>query len=226
MKVAVSWSGGKDSCFSLFQALKMGYNPVYIFNIAVRRGEIPRVHGLDPSIINAQAEALNIPLIQREATWDTYEHVFRGIVRKLKSKGIEGIVFGDIHIEEHRKWNERVCKELQVEPILPLWKKDIREIAKEFINAGFNAIVVCIREDKLSREILGRRFNLELLETLRKFNVDLMGEYGEYHTLVLDGPIFKMRIVILETNIIKIAPHYLVLNPTRWCLVEKNRQNP
>lgn len=93
---------------SLFRALKKGYNPVYIFNKAIRRGEAPKVHGLDPSIINAQAEALNIPLIQREATWDTYEHVFK----ELKESTLSKKVNFKLKIKKFHKYNSKSKKML------------------------------------------------------------------------------------------------------------------
>ncbi|RLG06661.1 MAG: hypothetical protein DRN65_04855, partial [Thaumarchaeota archaeon] len=111
MRVIVSWSGGKDSCLSLYRALKNGLEPVCLLNIATQAGEGFRVHGLDPRIIVDQARALDLPIVQRTASWETYERVFKEAVKEIKRRlGVEGVVFGDIFLEEHRRWTIETCE--------------------------------------------------------------------------------------------------------------------
>ena len=221
MRVAVSWSGGKDSCLSLYRALNIGLEPVCLLNIATEAGDGFRVHGLDPRIIADQARALKLPMVQRKASWEDYERVFKESVEEVKEGlGIEGMVFGDIFLEEHREWTLRVCGELGIEAISPLFGEDEKELITEFLDAGFKAVIVCVKVDGLSK-LLGRVLDLGVVKDLEEAGVDLCGEYGEYHTLVLDGPIFAKRIEILESRVERIPQGYKVLNVLRWRLAEK-----
>ncbi len=221
MRVAVSWSGGKDSCLSLYRALNIGLEPVCLLNIATEAGDGFRVHGLDPRIIADQARALKLPMVQRKASWEDYERVFKESVEEVKEGlGIEGMVFGDIFLEEHREWTLRVCGELGIEAISPLFGEDEKELITEFLDAGFKAVIVCVKVDGLSK-LLGRVLDLEVVKDLEEAGVDLCGEYGEYHTLVLDGPIFEKRVEIVESRVEQIPKGYEVLNVLRWRLAEK-----
>ncbi len=161
-------------------------------------------HGLNPGLIAAQAGAIGIPIVQVKTSWDSYEANFKKTVRELKPSGIEGMVFGDIDLQEHRDWVERVCKELGIQPILPLWGLDRQRILNDFINEGFEAIVVTIKADILGDEWLGRKVNKQFLEDLStikgEIGLDLCGENGEYHTFVTNGPLFKKRIEILSSQ--------------------------
>jgi len=161
-------------------------------------------HGLDPKLMVAQSQAIGIPIIQREVTWGTYEEGFKATVMKLKQIGIEGAVFGDIDIREHKDWVNRVCSEVDIISMEPLWGIDPEQILTDFINEGFKAIVVNVKADLFGEEWLGRKVDRSFLEDLRKLhnkhNVHICGELGEYHTLVTDGPIFKGRIKILDSK--------------------------
>jgi len=199
MKVISSWSGGKDSCLACHKAMEDGMEVSYLLNMAVDG----RSHGLDRRLIEAQSQAIGIPLVQRVVSWNTYEEEFKKALRELKEKGVEGGVFGDIDLQEHRDWVENTCAGVGVKAFLPLWKRDRRELLNEFISAGFKAVVVCVRSDVLEERWIGRTVDKEFVEELSKVNVDLCGEAGEYHTFVIDGPIFKKKIEILETRRVK-----------------------
>ena len=222
MRVIVSWSGGKDSCLSLYRALKNGLEPVCLLNIATQAGEGFRVHGLDPRIIVDQARALDLPVVQRTASWETYERVFKEAVEEIKRRlEVEGVVFGDIFLEEHRRWTIETCEELGVKALSPLYGEDEERLMEEFLDAGFKAMIVCVKLDKLSVDLLGRIFDREVVKLLESAGIDPCGEYGEYHTLVLDGPIFKRRIEVLEGRVEHIPRGYAVFNIRRWRLAEK-----
>ncbi len=212
MKVISSWSGGKDSCLACYNAMQDGLDVSYLMNMAVNG----RSHGLDMKLVSAQSQSIGIPLMQRVVTWNTYEEEFKnsvdelirdlrsrsseGNALRLKKKGVDGMVFGDIDLQEHRDWVENICAELGVKAFLPLWKRDRIEILNEFISAGFEAVVVCVRSDVLDREWLGRVVNEEFVKDLSHTGIDLCGEFGEYHTFVVDGPIFKKKIKILKSS--------------------------
>lgn len=204
LKVTVSWSGGKDSCFALYRAVLSGLQTCFLLNFINRDVQRSMSHGVDPKLIAAQAEALEIPIVQRETTWDTYEQEFKRAVAELKQKGVKAVVFGDIDLEEHKDWTTRVCEELGVRPILPLWGEAPQKLLNEFIEAGFEAIVVCAKAEFFGEEWLGQKVGAEFMKELHRLNkesnVHPCGEQGEYHTFVTDGPIFKQRIKIIDSE--------------------------
>ena len=123
-KVFVSWSGGKDSSLAFHKAKLAGLTPSYLLNMITQDGSRSRTHGLAREVLSLQAEAIGIPLIQRKTSWESYEDNFKKTVLQLKERGIEGGVFGDIDLDEHRAWVERTCKEIGLRPYLPLWGKE------------------------------------------------------------------------------------------------------
>ena len=204
MKVAVSWSAGKDSCLSLYRARSSGLEVRFLLNMVNRDARRSMSHGLDPQLIAAQAEAMEIPIIQPETTWESYEQDFKAGLAELKGSGIQGVVFGDMDVEGHKQWVERVCGELEVVAILPLWQDEPRRLLDEFVQAGFEAIVVSARADCFGDEWLGRPLTAELVEELSRLGTQTgihpCGEQGEYHTFVTDGPIFKERIRVVDST--------------------------
>ena len=203
-KVFVSWSGGKESSLACYRARKAGLEVYYLANMVTEDGTRSRTHGLSARILKVQARAMGMPLVQRPATWQSYEAEFKKMVGELKQKGIEGGVFGDIDLEEHREWVERVCREAGITAHEPLWGESQDEILKDFINSGFRAVIVAIRADILGEEWLGRsidmNFYTEIKELGKAQNITPCGEVGEYHTLVVDGPLFQKRLEITEAR--------------------------
>ncbi|NPV58587.1 MAG: diphthine--ammonia ligase [Actinobacteria bacterium] len=186
-----SWSGGKDSCHALYRSLREGYGVSALFTMLHESGGFCRSHGTSRSLLERQAEALGIPVRFGSATWEGYEVAFKLEVSSLVAGGIEAGVFGDIDLQEHRDWVERVCGELSITPLLPLWGGDHAGLAREFVELGFSAAVISVRKDTLTAEWLGRDFDLSCIEELEEAGVDPAGEGGEFHTFVYDGPLFR-----------------------------------
>ncbi len=186
----VSWSGGKDSMLALYRAVQKIEVP-YLLNMLSEDGSASRSHGLTARLLKVQATAMGKEIIQKPSTWKGYEEAFKGAVSELKEKGITAGVFGDIELQEHRDWIERVCSDLRIEPIFPLWGVEREELMNEFISAGFEAIVVSTTAEMLGEDWLGREINWEFVKDLKALgNVDLCGELGEYHSFVYNGPFF------------------------------------
>ncbi len=137
MSYIASWSGGKDGCFACYKAILNGYDISYLVNFISKEYRRVRFHGTEAKLIQLQAEAINIPLLQRETTSNGYEQEFKEAVKSLIPKGVEGMIFGDVYLQEHRDWVDRVCKELGIEAIQPLWGRNPEKILLEFIDAGF-----------------------------------------------------------------------------------------
>ena len=186
-----SWSGGKDSCLALYKAIQQGGRPRRLLTMFGGDGARSKSHGLPPAVIAAQAEALSIPSLVGSASWGDYEKVFLAHLGDLKKQGLNDGVFGDIDLVPHRQWVEGVCAKHDIVPHLPLWQKGRRELLGDFIEAGFVAVIVVVKDDRLNESFLGRQLDWQTVSDLEKAGVDACGEEGEYHTVVTGGPIFS-----------------------------------
>ena len=187
----VSWSGGKDSCLALFRAMSQGYKPKMLFTMFSIENDVSSAHRLNEDIIKAQVNALDLESTIGRAKFEDYEAVFVKNLEAFKSQDIQYGIFGDIDLDEHRKWEETVCEKAQMTAVLPLWQEDREKLVKEFIDLGFKARIVVVNKTMMSPEFLGRDLSHELLEEIEKTGADVCGENGEYHTVVYDGPLFK-----------------------------------
>jgi uncharacterized protein (TIGR00290 family) len=196
MKAISLWSGGKDSCFACYKAKLRGYQIISIINFTNPDGINSVSHGLSADIIQRQAGLIDIPLLQKAMPQKGYRDAFKVLFEELKAKeGIRGVVFGDIYLQEHRDWIDKVCDELRVEAILPIWTKDTERLVKEIIDSGFKSIIVSASKDILGKQWLGREINDGFIKDLKAIgNIDLCGEKGEFHTFVYDGPLFKENV--------------------------------
>lgn len=202
MKVVSSWSGGKDSCLACYKTIKQGYQVKYLLNFISKDSKRCCFHGIESKLIKLQSELIGIPLVQKEVTADMqeYEKEFKEAVGAFKKEGINKMVFGDIYLLDHFNWVERVCRDIEITPIEPLWNNSPSELIREFVDSGFKAIVVSCQADKFDRDFVGREVDKNLLADLKLRNICPCGENGEFHTLVVDGPIFKKRIQILKSE--------------------------
>lgn len=203
MKIISSWSGGKDSCLACYKAVKQGHRVSRLLNFISKGTKRGCFHGIDSKLMRAQADAIGIPIFQKEVSPDMkkYEEEFKSAVSELKEKEkIEGMVFGDIYLLEHQNWVERVCGEIGIIPIEPLWNLKPKNIATDFINLGFKAVVVSAKAELFDENFVGSEFDKETLKFLIDKNICLCGENGEFHTFVYDGPIFRKKIKITKTE--------------------------
>jgi uncharacterized protein (TIGR00290 family) len=195
LKAFASWSGGKESALALYRAKIKGIKILYLLNMLSEDGRFSRSHRPLYNILKIQAEGIGIPLIQCKTSWEDYEEKFKKKISELKREGIEAGIFGDIDLQPHRDWVEKVCGNVGIKPVLPLWKEKRERLLKDFIQAGFKAIVVTTRADILDSSWLGRQTDEKFIEDLKGLDsIDLCGERGEYHTFVFKGPIFKKEI--------------------------------
>lgn len=188
-----SWSGGKDSCLAFHRAAEIG-KPAALLMMFSEDGARSRSHGLRPELLRAQAAALGLPLHAGEAEWETYERVFRAHLAKAKGEGIATAVFGDIDLEPHRAWEEKVCGAEGLACCLPLWKEARRALLDEFLALGYRALLVAVKADRLDPALLGRGLDAAVIAEIEANGCDACGEEGEYHTAVVDGPRFRAPI--------------------------------
>jgi uncharacterized protein (TIGR00290 family) len=213
MYTLCSWSGGKDSCFALMEALKQGYQPKVLLNVLNEEGKISRSHGIPREILEAQSATACIPLHLITSSWQDYEQKFISALQLLtKEHQLQAAVFGDIDLQAHRDWEEKVCNKAEINAVLPLWKKDRGLLVNSMLEVGIETIIVSCNE-VMGERFLGKTLSPALLDELETLGIDPCGENGEYHTLVQNCPLFTRR---LDVKIIEkyLHDHYWFCNLT------------
>jgi len=194
--IACSWSGGKDSCYAFIKTISHGAVPRALLNMMNENGKISRSHGLPESLLLQHAEALGLPLTAIPTSWNDYQANFIAALKNLKAEhSIDSMVFGDIDLQEHRDWEEMVCAKAGLNAILPIWKQDRKTLVLEMLDQPIEAMIVSCN-DTMGPGFLGRVIDRPLIAELEAIGVDPCGENGEYHTLVLNCPLFSRRVEI------------------------------
>lgn len=195
-----SWSGGKDSCFALMQAMLQGYSPKVLLNVLNEEGKISRSHGIPAEILQAQANATGLPIHLISSSWNDYELHFTKALSTLKEQyQLSHAVFGDIDLQPHRDWEEKVCSNVGLTAVLPLWKQERKTLVLQMLEAGIETMIVSCNE-VMGERFIGEIITPSLIDELEAMGIDACGENGEYHTLVLDCPLFKERINVSVKN--------------------------
>ena len=196
MKLFVSWSGGKDCMLALYRILQNKRHDVtHLLTMCDIVDEHSHSHGIKKSLIEQQAQSLGIEIMQPKSDFRSYETNFKTAIYLLKKKGITGGIFGDIYLQPHRDWIERVCFEMDIVPLFPLWKNNTTEIIHEVIGSGFKTIVVSVNAQCLPESWLGRDIDNQFVADIIKLKaIDPCAENGEYHSFVYDGPLFSKPI--------------------------------
>jgi diphthine-ammonia ligase len=191
-----SWSGGKDSCFALMQAINQGYVPKVLLNVLNEEGKISRSHGISYSILQEQANRAGLLLHCISSSWAEYEMHFTNALKELKEGfQLSHAVFGDIDLQAHSDWEEKVCANAGLTAVLPLWKQDRRKLVMQMLDSGIETMIVSCNE-VMGERFIGKLITPPLIDELELLGVDACGENGEYHTLVLDCPLFTSRISV------------------------------
>ncbi|MDM5248421.1 MULTISPECIES: diphthine--ammonia ligase [unclassified Lysinibacillus] len=202
-KFIASFSGGKDSVLALYKAAKDG-EAIGLIVMLEEEGQRSRSHGMPPELIRAQAKSIGLPVYTAASSWTDYEKEFMRLLEKAKNQGAEVLVTGDLDMPEHGCWHDKVTKNAGLKLGMPLWEMDHCEAVDEFINLGFVTIIVTVNLSLGMREDdLGRTLTHEYVKELEDRGIDPCGEGGEFHTTVLDGPIFKHPISVRKKEIIR-----------------------
>lgn len=205
-KILLSWSGGKDSALAL-QHLQNNGNIEIIALLTTVTEDYDRIslHGVRSELLVQQAKCLGYPLekvtISKTTSNEEYDSKMQEILEKYLALGVSTVVFGDIFLEDVRKYREENLSKIGMKGIFPLWGRDTTELANMFINSGFKAIVTCVDSNILPKEFVGRVIDKQFLSDLPS-NVDPSGENGEFHSFVYDGPIFKNKIFYRIGNVV------------------------
>ncbi|MER2088263.1 MAG: diphthine--ammonia ligase [Sporosarcina sp.] len=192
-----SWSGGKDSAMAYYRAIKAGGISERLWTMFEEDEERSKSHALPFEVIEAQAERLGVPLMIRGANWKGYEKQFLDAMAECVEVGINHGVFGDIDLEDHLEWVRNACAKVGMEAVHPLWMEPRRKILEELIEARFEAYIVVVNTKMMPARYIGSKYTLELMDELEAQGIDSCGESGEFHTVVIDGPIFKERVPVV-----------------------------
>jgi uncharacterized protein (TIGR00290 family) len=207
--IALSWSGGKDSALAL-HALRAGseHDVVALLTSVTREYDRVSIHGVRRALLQAQAEALGLPLIEvalePKSSDAAYQRAFLEALAKLAERhpSVRGIAFGDLYLRDVRDYRDRLLAETVFRGLYPLWGQPTRALAESFVAAGFRATLVCVDETQLDASFAGRAYDRALLDELPA-SADPCGENGEFHTFVHDGPIFARPIPIEQGEIVR-----------------------
>ncbi|CAN5785996.1 ATPase [soil metagenome] len=194
----LAWSSGKDCAFALHHLRITGDAEVValLTTVDVNADQVP-VHATPRAVLRSQAASIGLPLLEVPIPWPApnaaYEAAMAGAMPRVRAMGAERIAFGDLFLEDVRAYREAQFQSLGMEAVFPLWGRPTDQLAREIIQAGFEARIVSCDEERLPRSFLGRNFDLAFLADLPPA-VDPCGERGEFHTLVLGGPIFRQPV--------------------------------
>jgi uncharacterized protein (TIGR00290 family) len=199
-QVLVAWSGGKDSAMALYETMNAGrYEVLALLTTVTQDYDRIGMHGVRSSLLKQQTESLGLKsevvLITKDASNAEYELSMGKTLSAYRSKGVLSVVFGDIFLQDLRKYREERLSIVNMNCIFPIWNMDTNQLARKFIGAGFKAVTTCVDTKVLGKEFVGREINEEFLSVLPK-SVDPCGENGEYHSFVFDGPIFRKPVSI------------------------------
>lgn len=194
-RAAISWSGGKDCCLALLRT-RDTYDVCAAITMYAEDGQRSRSHGLRPEILQAQARRLGLTTLSGRCTWETYTDEYIRVLAGVAELGVTHVIFGDIMFDEHAAWNRRVCAAHGLTAVMPLWGEPTGALLAEFLATGSRALIVTSRTERLDPSWLGRTLDAAAHEELTALGGDPCGEHGEYHTLVVDSPVFSSPLPI------------------------------
>ena len=197
-----SWSGGKDACFAHWLAIKTGAKPACLVTMLKNREEQTSAHGLSREVLEAQAECVGVPIIFGRAGFGEYEEGIKNTLKHAQQEyAASSLVLGDIDLQAHRDWYEAILAKTGIRPRFPLWQYPRQQLLQDMFSVGVETMIVSVKEDKLPQRFLGEILTPKLADLIAKEGVCPTGEDGEFHTLVLDAPVFCKKLAIREIDV-------------------------
>lgn len=201
-KFIVSYSGGKDSTLALYHAMQVG-KAIGLIVMLEEQGLRSRSHAMSMEIIQAQANSLGLPIITASSSWNDYETEFLKLLAHAKQQGAEVLVTGDLDMPEHGCWHDRITQQAGLKLCMPLWQRPHREVIEEFIQLGFKTMIVTVNLNLgMKVDDLGKILTLDYIQELENRGIDPCGEGGEFHSTVIDGPLFTAPIAVRKGDIL------------------------
>ena len=215
-KVLFSWSGGKDSALALGELMgDPAFEVAGLLTTVTEDYQRISMHGIRRALLDEQAASLGLPLhvvlISKDCDLKLYERRMREVLDAERAAGVEAVAIGDIFLEDLRRYREEKLAQAGMGAVFPLWKRDTKELAQEFLARGFKAVITCVDTEKLDRSFAGRNYDAAFLADLPA-SVDPCGENGEFHSCVWDGPIFSRPLSFTRGEV--------VLRDGRFCFAD------
>ena len=189
-RCALSFSGGKDSMLALDRALKAGARVEYLLTLYDEASQRVRFHNVPIVLIQAQADALGLPLLAYPNAPERFEAVFLQALRELRQRNIDTLLFGNIHLADVRAWYEERTTAAGFVHREPLWGEAPAQLVRAYLARGYKALLTCIELARARPAWLGAPLDEALVREFEQAGIDPCGERGEYHTFVYDGPLF------------------------------------
>jgi len=198
--VVVSWSSGKDCAFALHQIRNEGkFEVIGLLTTLNQENDRVAMHGVRKELLQRQMEALDLPaemvMLPMPCDNETYRRLVGDTIEVLRERGVKQVVFGDLFLEDVRQYREEQMQDSGLSPIFPLWLRDTKQLSRDMVESGLRAIVTCVDQRALPAEYVGRQYDHVFLNDLPP-GVDPCGEKGEFHTVVVDGPMFLSGIPV------------------------------
>lgn len=197
--ILFSWSGGKDSALALYEIQKTkNYNVIALLTTITDVYDRISMHGVRSILLQRQADSLGYKLemiqIKPGATNEEYERSLETVLQKYKNQGVSSVVFGDIFLEDLKRYREEKLSKIGMKGIFPLWGKDTNQLISRFIELGFKAVTTCVDLQVLDKKYAGQQIDKAFVDNLPP-GIDVCGENGEFHSFVYAGPNFKYDII-------------------------------
>lgn len=197
-KAILNWSGGKDAALSLYKIQQAkSYQIECLFTTISEEFRRITMHGVRESLLQQQALALGIPLqtlaLPESINMTLYNQLMQEQMATFVKTGVNTSIFGDIHLNDLKTYREKQLATMGLEGVFPLWQQPVKKTIAEFIALGFRAIVVCVNAKYLTQDFVGRMIDADFIKDLPN-EVDVCGEYGEFHSFVFDGPNFQQPV--------------------------------
>lgn len=207
MKTWLSWSSGKDSAWALEVLRRAGqYRVEGLLTTVNEAFERVAMHAVRRSLVEQQARSVGIPLVVVPLPWpcsnEEYERRMKSVCERAIAQGVEAIAFGDLFLEDVRRYREKRLSGTGLEPVFPLWQQETLELAREMIDSGLEARLTCVDPRAVDPDLVGRRLDHELLDLLPD-SVDPCGENGEFHTFVTGGPMLDRPIGVRPGEVVE-----------------------
>lgn len=205
-KIIFTWSGGKDSALALYELQKSRkYEITALLTTVTADYDRVSMHGVRNVLLEQQVKSLGIHLekiqISKDSSNEEYEEKMSATLKLYREKGVSTVAFGDIFLDDLRKYREDQLSKVGLKGLFPLWKRDTEDLAFKFIELGFKAVISCVDSESLDKSFAGRVFDKQFLSELPD-SVNPCGENGEFHSFVFDGPIFREKIPYEEGEVI------------------------
>lgn len=203
MRFVMSFSGGKDSVLALHTLLAQGHEAVALVTVVNEADGHSFFHGTDEKLLRGCAEALGLPIFIMPCAGESYHLAMEEGLRRAARLGAGAACFGDIDLENNRAWSTQRSENAGLEAVFPLWHHDRRENVHELLRLGYRCLIKTVRNTLLPESLLGTFLDEAAVATMECHGVDACGENGEYHTIVVDGPIFHRPVPIQTGKLLR-----------------------